>query len=64
MQDLLRPLRLPCLIAIIVMIPLVLSLWPVAAQSGSKRIYIAPDDHTDYLWLARLWSIVWKWNVA
>ncbi|MGH9844060.1 MAG: hypothetical protein ACREEM_35465, partial [Blastocatellia bacterium] len=23
---------------------------PGLAQSGPKRIYIAPDDHTDYLW--------------
>lgn len=25
---------------------------PGLAQSGPKRIYIAPDDHTDYLWSA------------
>ena len=26
--------------------------FPIRTQAESKRIYIAPDDHTDYLWTA------------
>ncbi len=36
----------------IVLLLLLAALARVSAQSGPKRIYIAPDEHTDYMWVA------------
>ena len=43
-----RAFGLPLVTQILLL--LVLGIMPAFAQSAPKRIYIAPDDHTDYFW--------------